>query len=183
MIGPYIEPFYDTQSTTKRIGTDLNYITSSLLKIFSCCKKNSEESTNHHGSGIDAIPRGFNMDGVPEQLRYYRCSKKFDTEEMFRDLFLWSVISGYAEMSFIFLLQIRSRIIASLIGAGITSRLVSTKGGCVDQWHKFHKQSKDYEQFARQCIDVCYKQNEQRACQLLLRKIPLFGNVTCMQVS
>lgn len=125
----------------------------------------------------------FRMDGVPPELGHYVGFKKFGNEEMLRDIFLWSVISGKSEMSFVLLLQLRSRIIASLIAAGITSRFLPKKDGYLEQSHKFHKQSQDYEKFATECIDACYKRNEPLACQLLLREIPLFGNVTCMQVS
>jgi hypothetical protein len=122
------------------------------------------------------------MNPSQEIVERYGAVTKFGNEEMLRDIFLWSVISGHAEMSFVLLLQVRSRIVASLVAAGITRRFLSTKGGYLDQWHQFQKQSKDYEQFATSCIDACYKRSERRACQLLLREIPLFGNITCMQV-
>jgi len=123
------------------------------------------------------------MDRIPPELGTYVCFKKFRNEEMLRDLFIWSILSENSEMSFVLLLQSRSRIIASLIAAGITGRLISKKDGYLDHFHKLHKQSQDYEKFATECIDVCYKRNEKTACQLLLREIPLFGNVNCMQVS
>ncbi|CAF1491636.1 unnamed protein product, partial [Rotaria sordida] len=60
---------------------------------------------------------------------------------------------------------------------------MSTTDSYLDRFHKFNKQSNDYEQFATACIDACYERSERRACQLLLREIPLFGNITCMQVA
>jgi hypothetical protein len=123
------------------------------------------------------------MNSFQKIVEFYGSVKAYGNEEMLRDIFLWSVISGHAEMSFVLLLQVRSRIIASLVAAGITSRFRSTKGGYLGQWHRFQKQSNDYEQFGTSCIDACYKRSERRACQLLLREIPLFGNITCMQVN
>ncbi len=170
--------------TKDRIVKDLKPIIRFLSEYCYCCKKNPQKSPENNESGlIVKFISKYRTDQIPVELASYACLKKFGNEEMFRDVFLWSVISGYSEMSFIFLLQIRSRIIASLIGAGITSRLVSTKDGYLDQWHKFHKQSENYEKFARECIDACYERNQQKACQLILREIPLFGNATCMQVS
>ncbi|CAF5169180.1 unnamed protein product, partial [Rotaria sp. Silwood1] len=37
--------------------------------------------------------------------------------------------------------------------------------------------------YAAMIIDKCYEFSEECACELLLRQIPLFGNVTCMQVA
>lgn len=167
-----------------------------LSKYFNFGKKDRRKSSSEHSniSDLDQIDPANNVvltllsrttlvDSIQMELIPYRCSNKFGNEEMYRDIFLWSVISRYSEMSFVLLLQLKCRIIASLIAAGIVSRFVSTKDGYLDQWHKLHKQSEDYEQFATKCIDACYKRSESRACQLLLREIPLFGNVTCMQVS
>jgi hypothetical protein len=172
---------------------DRRHICSSLLNSFNCCKEDKTESSSNksgqnkihpqNGIVLPAIVLVPGIDPSPEELGPYASIKTFGNEEMLRDIFLWSVISGHAEMSFVLLLQIRCRIIASLIAAGIVSRFVSTKDGYLNQWHKFHKQSEDYARFATECIDACYKRSERRACQLLLREIPLFGNITCMQVS
>ena len=115
-------------------------------------------------------------------LERFPAPDTFGTQEMLREIFLWAVIEGYSEMAFILLLQIKPRISAALIAAGIAHRLMSASDGYLDRLHKFRKQSSDYERFATACIDDCYQRNERRACQLLLREIPLFGNVTCMQV-
>ncbi|CAF4603910.1 unnamed protein product, partial [Rotaria magnacalcarata] len=53
----------------------------------------------------------------------------------------------------------------------------------VDMRDKFQTQSLDFEIYASMFIDKCYEYNEKRACELLLRQIPLFGNVTCMQLA
>lgn len=115
-------------------------------------------------------------------LERFPAPDTFGTQEMLREIFLWAVIEGYSEMAFILLLQIKPRITAALIAAGIADRLMSTSDGYIDRLHKFRKQSNDYERFATTCIDDCYQRNGRRACQLLLRETPLFGNVTCMQV-
>ncbi|CAF3831441.1 unnamed protein product [Rotaria sordida] len=41
----------------------------------------------------------------------------------------------------------------------------------------------EFELYAVNCIDSCYKHNERKACELILRQIPLFGNMTCAQVA
>ncbi len=134
-------------------------------------------------SVISAVVAITGLDPVQEHLEHFAALKPFGNQEMLRDIFLWAVIEGHAEMAFVLLLQLKSRIIPALVAAGITHRLMATTGGYLDRVHKFQKQSNDYEQFATACIDACYSQSERRACQLLLREIPLFGNITCMQVS
>ena len=100
---------------------------------------------------------------------------------MLRELFLWSVYAGYADIAFVLLLQLESRIGAALIGASI-ARNVSLFTSRLDLPHIFDQQAKDYEEYARACIVACYKHNERLACQILVRENSLFGDVTCMQV-
>jgi hypothetical protein len=112
---------------------------------------------------------------------YYSFNKPFDKQEMLRELFLWSVYAGYADIAFVLLLQLESRIAAALIGAHI-AQCLSLHASRLDLRHKFKQQAKDYEEYARVCINDCYKHNERLACQLLVRENPLFGDVTSMQV-
>jgi hypothetical protein len=101
---------------------------------------------------------------------------------MLRDLFLWSVYMGYADIAFVLLLQLKSRIGAALVAAGIAQHL-SLSVSNLELRNTYDEHRIAYEEYAKACIDACYKHNEQFACQLLLREIPLFGNITCMQVS
>jgi hypothetical protein len=107
---------------------------------------------------------------------------QFGEQEMLRALFLWSVYAGYKDIAFIILLQMDSRLTAVLIATGI-ARYLSLCATKLDIRNKFDQQATDYADCATKWIDICYKQNERLACQLLLRANPLFGNVTCMQVS
>lgn len=112
----------------------------------------------------------------------YTCDRSFSSQEMLRELFLWSVHAGYADIAFVLLLQIESRMSAALIAAGMAQRL-SLFASTLDIRHTYIEQAKKYEAYATDCINACYKYHERRACQLLLRENPFFGNVTCMQVS
>ncbi len=85
------------------------------------------------------------------------------------------------EMTKSLLLHIRSRICAALIASALFKRY-SRSSQSVDMKDKFRRQSLEFEQYAAMSIDKCYEYNDKRACELLLRQIPLFGNVTSMQV-
>jgi hypothetical protein len=142
----------------------------------------NENSQAKQSSVLPAIVTVTGPDPLQVDLEQFGAAKPFGSQEMLRDIFLWAVLEGHAELAFVFLLQLKCRIAAALVAAGIAARLMVTSDGYLDRLHKFQKQSNDYEQFARACIDACYKRSERRACQLLLREASLFGNVTCMQV-
>jgi hypothetical protein len=112
----------------------------------------------------------------------YDCSKPYGKQEMLRDLFFWSVYMGYDDIAFVLLLQLKSRIGAALLATGIAQRLsLSAKNLDTKKTYDGHRIK--YEEYAQACIEACYTHNEQFACQLLLREIPLYGNITCTQVS
>ncbi|CAF1223885.1 unnamed protein product [Adineta ricciae] len=197
LIGPYTESFFYKLSTRNRLANDIRNKLRSLLTRFKYLTRKStvvplqrpdernidafsENNTERIVSPIIVLAK---PDPLQVCLECFPAPDTFGSQEMLREIFLWAVIEGYSEMAFILLLQIKSRISAALIAAGITSRLMSTYDGYLDRLHKFRKQSSDYERFATACIDDCYRRNERRACQLLLRETPLFGNVTCMQIA
>jgi hypothetical protein len=101
---------------------------------------------------------------------------------MLRDIFLWSVYEGYVDIAFVLLLQLKSRISAALVAAGMAHRL-SLMGHNSHMRNTYKEHRVSYNEYASACIDACYRSNERLACELLLREIPLFGNITCMQVS
>jgi hypothetical protein len=107
---------------------------------------------------------------------------KYTKHQMLRDLFLWSIFMDMPEMAKVLLLHIRSRICAALIASAIFKEYSDT-AQTVDLKDKFRSQSLEFETYAADSVNRCYEYNEKRACELLVRQIPLFGNVTCMQVN
>ena len=112
----------------------------------------------------------------------YTVDKEFGEQEMLRDLFFWSVYAGNIDIAFVLLLQLKSRMGAALIAAGIAERL-SSGASNLNIRNTYNEHRTAYEEYAGACVNACYRHNERFACQLLLREIPLFGNITCMQVS
>ena len=85
-------------------------------------------------------------------------------------------------MAKVFLLHMHSRTCAALVASAIFKRY-SDASQTVYVKEKYRVQSLEFESYAAKSIEICYQYNESLACELLLRQIPLFGNVTCMQVS
>ncbi|CAF4246158.1 unnamed protein product, partial [Adineta steineri] len=190
-IGSFIEAIYSKEdhTCTKRICIDLTN------HVCGCCSS----AMNYRSSKNNQIDPHSNKDSQPQhqQIDKTDLCEKNDTEgsgdnnntenlleknELLRDLFLWSVFMDMPEMTKILLVHQQSRICASLIASAIFkqySKLSST----VDLKEKFQIQGDDFGEYAADFINDCYKYNERSACELLLRQVPLFGNITCMQIA
>ena len=114
----------------------------------------------------------------------------FDPEEankevrelVYRDLFLWSILTNRIEMSKVFLSHMETRICAALIASKIFK-----------SYHSFalNNESKDilsvqatqFEDYANECLKSCYNYDEEKACEIAIRRINIFGGVTCLQVN
>jgi hypothetical protein len=104
------------------------------------------------------------------------------TQAMLRDLLYWSIFTDRMDMAKVLILHIRTRICAALSCVAILrnrARKVTTS----DQSHRYKQQAMDFEIYATDCINACYSKSERKACELLIREQPLFGKITCMQVS
>ncbi|CAF3609712.1 unnamed protein product [Rotaria sp. Silwood1] len=163
LIGPFVNSFYFERNKRSQFLQDI-------------------ESFVYRGHINDIDKISSTENSSEKSHATYTCNKSFSSQEMLRELFLWSVYVGYADIAFVLLLQLESRISAALIAAGMAQHL-SLFASTLDIRHTYNEQAKNYEVYATDCINACYKHNERLACQLLLRENSLFGNVTCMQVA
>lgn len=131
-----------------------------------------------HGT-TRSLPRGSIGQGrSPAEQRHHNYSQ----QEMLRDLFLWSVFMDLSSMAKVLLVHLRERIGAALIAAKIFKGY-SNETPITDVRNRLHRQAMEFESYSARCLDICYETNETLACQLVFREMPLFGNVTCMQVA
>ncbi|CAF3258135.1 unnamed protein product [Rotaria sp. Silwood2] len=165
-VGSFFESIYSFEDNRfkNRIQIDLSN------HVCSCC--------GSHGHVEDDYGQNVNNNNINN----YQANNKYTKHHMLRDLFLWSVLMDMPDMAKVLLLHVRSRICAALIASAIFKKY-STSSEIVDIKDKFRIQSLEFETYAAMCINKCYEYNEKRACELLLRQIPLFGNITCMQVA
>lgn len=160
----YAESFYFERDTWERLKRDLK---------FDVRERTSQVTPTTQTGSVE--------DPINKLLSKYKIAKTFEKQEMLRDLFLWSVYVGYADIAFVLLLQLKSRIGAALLATNMARRL-SLQTDNLDVRHKYNEQARAYEIYASKCIEACHGFNERLACQLLVRELPLFGNITCMQV-
>ncbi|CAF1500445.1 unnamed protein product, partial [Rotaria sordida] len=106
----------------------------------------------------------------------------YTEDELFRDLFLWSILMDMPEMAKIFLVYVPSTLCAALIASTVFKRYAEC-ATTVGQQETFRSQAHEFETHAAKIIDKCYEVNEKVAFELLLRQVPFFGDVTCMQVA
>jgi hypothetical protein len=85
-------------------------------------------------------------------------------------------------MAKVLLIHIRPRICAALIAAAVYKKY-SKKSETVAAKERYRSQSLEFQCYAAESINECYENDELQACELLWRQIPLFGNVSCIQVA
>ncbi|CAF2138343.1 unnamed protein product [Rotaria magnacalcarata] len=105
-----------------------------------------------------------------------------NTQTMLCDLLIWAAFTGHIDIAKVLILHIRSRICAALLCVVILkyrARIANTS----DTQHLYKQQAVDFEIYATDCINACNSKSENKACELMIRQIPLFGSMTCMQVA
>ena len=177
LIGCYIDSFYRNREDFKRF--------THTISAFFKSTKPVRYWSRHIAPSFEVLHKVVTLPQLPEILS--RCSsytldKRFEKQEMLRDLFLWSVYTHNVDIAFVLLLQLESRIGAALVAAAMAERL-SFAAPYAGIRNKYNGHRIAYEEYATACINACYRRNERLACQLLLRESRLFGNITCMQVS
>ncbi|CAF1094081.1 unnamed protein product [Adineta steineri] len=104
----------------------------------------------------------------------------FDT--IMRDLFIWAILMNYTEMAQVFLSHMKYRICAALIATKILKQY-SHKAPYGDLKDSYKKNAKYFKEYAIACIKQCEKYDIDQAGQIVLQRIELYGNVTCLQIA
>jgi len=110
-----------------------------------------------------------------------RNNKQIIQDYTMRDLFLWSILMNQIDMAKVFLSHIKYRICAALIATKILKEYYrrATHGQLKEG---YMNDAEYFQQYAIECINQCEKNDADQACQIVLQRIELYGNVTCLQV-
>ena len=105
-----------------------------------------------------------------------------DAEYIFRDLFLWCVLTYRLDMAEIFLGQMKTRICSALIASKILKSLAVF---APDQAAKetLYSKASLFETHAIEFIRCAYASDKHQACELIIRRIDLYGGITCLQMA
>jgi hypothetical protein len=109
-------------------------------------------------------------------------TKKEVVELVYRDLFLWAILTNRIEMSKVILSQMETRICAALIASKIFKSYLHF---ALDNESKdvLRSQAHQFEEYANEFLKSCYNYDEEKACEIAIRRVNLFGGVTCLQVA
>lgn len=152
---------------------ELNYIMEQLTEIITE-EIYPRQEANHIHIGINTV----NVEEDKEPSSKYSIENK-----TFRDLFIWTILMNYIDMAKVLLAHLNHRICAALIARKIL-KSYRDKYAVFDDTKTEYTRSMDYfEDYAIDCLTLCYKNNPNMACELVLRQSDMFGNVTCLEVS
>lgn len=185
-----MSPLFSKRSLLQQIWFEIRTTSISFKRHLCWCKpkwclSDSNEETNTNNKWAEKLvktnPLFLIAKHVEEKVRDGTLSEE-GTQIMLRDLLFWAVFTDRIDMAKVFILHIRPRICAALTCAAILkSRARKTPAS--DKRHLYKQQADDFELYATDCINACYFKSERKACELMIREVPLFGNITCMQVA
>ena len=109
-------------------------------------------------------------------------SKKEAQQFVYRDLFLWSILTNRIEMSKVILGHLQTRTCAALIASKVFKSYLSFAS---DNESKeiLSSHANQFEEYAIECLKSCYTYDENKACEIAIRRLNIFGGVTCLQVN
>lgn len=116
--------------------------------------------------------------------------KRFDSslmpeksaEYIYRDIFLWCILTHRLEMAKIFLGQMKTRICSALIASKILKSLAEY---ALDHQSKeiLKNEADEFERCAIECVRCAYVYDAEQACELVIRRIYVYGSVSCLQMA
>jgi len=174
-VGSFIGTIYSSKEDdlSRRVSIDMRN------HVCTCCKPRKKQKTNPPANQDHQY---YKQENQPlDQNNNNNNEPSYPKDELFRDLFLWSIFMDMPEMGKTLLVHLQSRIGAALIASAIFKRYAKSST-TVDHKQKYQNQALEFETYAAEFIDKCYEYNDRLACELLLGEISLFGHVSCMQV-
>ncbi|CAF3196042.1 unnamed protein product [Rotaria socialis] len=105
-----------------------------------------------------------------------------DAEHIYRDLFLWCILTYRLEMAKIFLSQMKTRICSALVASKILKSFVPYAPDKVSKEILFSKAA-DFEMYAIEFVRCSYFYDKYQTCELIMRRVDLYGGTTCLQMA
>ncbi|CAF4433686.1 unnamed protein product, partial [Rotaria socialis] len=164
LIGDYVESIYTDTST------------GFWRRLRICCQCQIGRVSD--GREILYTDYNDNDSEVPDPTEAQNEAREF----AYRDLFLWAILTNRIEMAKVIISHMQTRICSALIASKILKSYVSF---AVDNESKevLRSQAEQFEQYAIESLKCCYNYDEETACEIVVRRIYLFGGVSCLQVA
>nr|XP_019597072.1 PREDICTED: transient receptor potential cation channel subfamily M member 4 isoform X2 [Rhinolophus sinicus] len=98
------------------------------------------------------------------------------------DLFLWALLLNRAQMALYFW-EIGSNAVASALGACLLLRVLARLESEAEEAARRKDLAAKFEGLSVDLFGECYRNSEDRAARLLLRRCPFWGDATCFQLA
>lgn len=162
LIGDYMKPIYTRSSL------------SLFEQLKSCCYRSQEARVADSRAGLyihddSEVPS-------PED------AQKEAREMLFRDLFLWAIVTHRIEIAKVLLCHMETRICALLIASKIFRSYLRFASDNESK-DELASRVKEFEEYATECLKCCYNFDEEQACEIAIRRIDIYGGVSCLQVA
>lgn len=108
--------------------------------------------------------------------------KKGDVECIYRDIFLWCVLTYRLATAKIILGQMKTRICSALVASKILKSLMEYAPDHESK-DRLCDEARIFETYAIEFVRCSYSYDKQQACELIIRQVKLYGNVTCLQMA
>ena len=108
--------------------------------------------------------------------------QKKNVEEIYRDIFLWCVLTFRLPMARVILGQMNTRICSALVASKILKSFIPYAPDHESR-ERLQSEADLFELYAIEFVRCSYLYNKQKACELIMRKVNLYGGVTCLQMA
>ncbi|CAF1449983.1 unnamed protein product [Adineta steineri] len=175
----------------KQIHTtdDLNDVLATLIgdymhKLYFDSNKDVSEYRESWGLTEQNIDQNIEQNQMNAQNpdHHVKPNKEIVFDTIMRDLFIWAILMNHTEMAQVFLSHMKYRICAALIATKILKQYFQ-RAPYGDLKDSYEKNAQYFEEYAISCIKQCEKNDTDQACEIVLQRIELYGNVTCLQIA
>ncbi|XP_048061675.1 transient receptor potential cation channel subfamily M member 4a [Megalobrama amblycephala] len=135
-------------------------------------------------------PLGLNQ-GVASRKAMKHVNKLLLSESVYRKqrcmtpwiaLFIWAVLQNRREMSIYFWQMAGESVLSALAGCKILRELSKLETETETKL-SMKELAQTFENLAHDVFSECYQSNESRSCKLLIRRSPVWGGATCLQMA
>ena len=107
---------------------------------------------------------------------------KKDVEYFYRDIFLWCMLTYRLATAKVILGHMNTRICSALIASRILKSLAAYAPDHESK-ERLHSEASIFETYAIEFVRCSYSYDKHRTCELIIRQVKLYGDVTCLQMA
>uniref|UniRef100_A0A3Q0SCD5 Uncharacterized protein n=1 Tax=Amphilophus citrinellus TaxID=61819 RepID=A0A3Q0SCD5_AMPCI len=107
--------------------------------------------------------------------------RKMRCRDPWASLFIWAILQNRHEMALFFWEMAGEAVLSALSGCNMLRELSKLEEE-TETKHSMKELAQKFENLAHDVFNSCYRSNENRSFTLLIRKSPIWGGTTCLQM-